>query len=110
MPSGVKVALAALAKDAFSDPNWLFEIRGDRERALGYIRKGEAAELRSRSGRGITHQFPELRLLPKQLKALEAIVDGEIVVLDENGQSVNNRAAGVAGDLLYLRHFVLRWV
>jgi bifunctional non-homologous end joining protein LigD len=87
MPSNVKVALATLAEKPFSDPNWLFEIKWDGERALAYIRKGEPAEFRSRSGRDITHQFPELRPLPKQLKALEAITDGEIVVLDENGRS-----------------------
>jgi bifunctional non-homologous end joining protein LigD len=87
MPSDVKVALATLAKSPFSDAHWLFEIKWDGERALAYIRKGEHAEFRSRSGRDITHQFPELRALPKQLKALEAIVDGEIVALDESGRS-----------------------
>jgi bifunctional non-homologous end joining protein LigD len=86
MPSDIRVALASLAKEPFSNPNWLFEIKWDGERVLAYIREGKA-ELRSRSGRNITHQFPELRALPKQLKALEAIVDGEIVVLDKQGRS-----------------------
>jgi bifunctional non-homologous end joining protein LigD len=86
MPDQVPVALATLAEKPFSNPDWLFEIKWDGERALALIRDGEV-ELRARSGRDITPEYPELKELPKGLNARKAILDGEIVVLDEAGRS-----------------------
>ena len=86
MPDHVSVTLATLAEKPFSSPDWLFEIKWDGERAVAFIRDGEV-ELRSRSGRNITPEYPELKGLPKTLNARKAIVDGEIVVLDEAGRS-----------------------
>jgi bifunctional non-homologous end joining protein LigD len=86
MPDQLPVALATLADKPFSNPDWLFEIKWDGERALSFVRDGEV-ELRSRSGREITQEYPELKELPKRLNARKAILDGEIVVLDEAGRS-----------------------
>jgi bifunctional non-homologous end joining protein LigD len=86
MPNQVPVALATLADKPFSNPEWLFEIKWDGERALSFVRDGEV-ELRSRSGREITQEYPELKELPKRLNARKAILDGEVVVLDEAGRS-----------------------
>jgi bifunctional non-homologous end joining protein LigD len=86
MPDQIAVELASLADKAFSDPDWLFEIKWDGERAAAFIRDGEV-ELRSRSARNITAEYPELRELAERLNARKAIVDGEIVVLDESGRS-----------------------
>jgi len=86
MPDQVQVALATLADKPFSNPEWLFEIKWDGERALAFVRDGEV-ELRARSGRDITQEYPELKPLPKTLNARKAIVDGEVVVLDEAGRS-----------------------
>jgi bifunctional non-homologous end joining protein LigD len=82
----VAVELATLADKPFSSPDWLFEIKWDGERALAFIRDGEV-ELRSRSARNITAEYPELRELAKRVNARKAILDGEIVVLDESGRS-----------------------
>jgi bifunctional non-homologous end joining protein LigD len=86
MPARISVTLAQLADEAFANPQWLFEIKWDGERALAFIRNG-AVEFRSRSGRNITAEYPELKSVVKQLNARQAIVDGEIVALDSEGRS-----------------------
>jgi len=84
MPSRPEPMLATLSEQAFSDPAWVFEIKWDGERALVWLKDGKL-EIRSRSGRVITAQYPELAVLPERLRARQAILDGEIVVLDERG-------------------------
>jgi bifunctional non-homologous end joining protein LigD len=86
IPGTLHPMLATLVDKPFSRPDWLFEIKWDGIRALTWIRHGEL-ELRSRTGRVITHQYPELGELPKRVKAETAILDGEIVALDESGKS-----------------------
>jgi bifunctional non-homologous end joining protein LigD len=86
MPAHISVALAQLSGKVFASPEWLFEIKWDGERALAFIQNGEV-EFRSRSGRNITPEYPELKSLVKQLNARKAIVDGEIVALDNEGRS-----------------------
>jgi bifunctional non-homologous end joining protein LigD len=86
MPSHVEPMLATLDEHAFSDPNWLFEIKWDGVRALARIEDG-ALTLRSRNGADITKRYPELAFLPQAFAASQAIVDGEIVALDERGLS-----------------------
>src|SRR4029077_3183233 len=61
-------------------------MKWDGERARAVVRDGEL-ELRARSWRNITTEFPELKQIVKQLNARQAVVDGEIVVLDEDGRS-----------------------
>ena len=86
MPSRVEPMLATLSDRAFSDPNWLFEIKWDGVRALARIENGDLT-LRSRTGADITKRYPELASLPGALSAHEAILDGEIVALDAHGHS-----------------------
>ena len=86
MPSHVEPMLATLGEHPFSDPNWLFEIKWDGVRALARIEDG-ASTLRSRNGADITKRYPELAFLPQAFAASQAIVDGEIVALDERGLS-----------------------
>ena len=86
MPSRVEPMLATLIERPFSDPEWLFEIKWDGERALAFIADGSVI-LRSRKGTDITAQYPDLAGLPGDIHAKQAIIDGEIVVLDERGHS-----------------------
>ncbi|MGH9356114.1 MAG: non-homologous end-joining DNA ligase, partial [Terriglobia bacterium] len=86
MPQALHPMLATLVDKPFSSPDWLFEIKWDGVRALAWVRKGRL-EARSRTGRAIMRQYPELADLPDRLRAESAIVDGEIVVLDEEGRS-----------------------
>ncbi len=85
MPSRIEPMLATLAEHAFSDPNWLFEIKWDGVRALAWIADG-AVTLRSRNNIDITKRYPELAALPKVFAARQAILDGEIVALDARGR------------------------
>ena len=54
------MALGQLSGEVFANPEWLFEIKWDGERALAFIQGGEV-EFRSRSGRNITPEYPELK-------------------------------------------------
>jgi bifunctional non-homologous end joining protein LigD len=86
MPKELEPMLATLAAKPFSDPEWLFEIKWDGVRALAWVEDGRL-ELRARSGRTITLQYPELAELPQRVQARRALLDGEVVALDENGRS-----------------------
>src|SRR5438445_1024338 len=78
--------LATLSNQPFSDPNWLFEIKWDGVRALAHL-SNNSLTLRSRSNVDITKRYPELASLAKNLAAREAVLDGEIVALNEHGHS-----------------------
>jgi bifunctional non-homologous end joining protein LigD len=86
MPSRLEPMLATIGDRAFSDPNWLFEIKWDGVRALAWIDNG-ALTLRARSGAEITQRYPEFAFLPKTLSVRQAILDGEIAALDARGHS-----------------------
>jgi len=86
MPSRIGPMLAGIGEGAFSDPNWLFEIKWDGVRALAWIENG-AVTLRSRNNVDITNRYAELASLPAAIGAREAILDGEIVALDARGHS-----------------------
>jgi bifunctional non-homologous end joining protein LigD len=85
MPASLEPMLATLIERPFSDPDWLFELKWDGMRVLAFVRDGKL-ELRSRRGRVVTSQFPELEALPAKLSAKQAVVDGEVVVLDGDGR------------------------
>src|SRR5215467_4993881 len=84
MPTKTGLMLATTLDRPFSDPGWLFEIKWDGVRTLARIAEGQL-KLVSRNGIDVTTQYPELVELPKVLSAREAIIDGEIVALDEKG-------------------------
>jgi bifunctional non-homologous end joining protein LigD len=86
MPEHISVTLATLAEKPFSNPNWLFEIKWDGVRALAFVDHG-TVRLMARSGRDVSAEYPEFQNLAQKLKAETAILDGEIVTLDENGHS-----------------------
>ena len=85
MPSTIHPMLATAAAQPFDDPNWLFEIKWDGYRAVAFIEDGRL-HLVSRTQNDLTKQFPELAALPNFVKAQRAILDGEIVALDEQGR------------------------
>jgi bifunctional non-homologous end joining protein LigD len=95
MPRSVPLTLASLSEKPFSNPDWLFEVKWDGVRGIAYVANGEVS-MRSRAGREISLEYPEVRDLANQLDATEAIVDGELVALDSAGRSnfqkLQNRA------------------
>ena len=96
MPNNVPLTLASLADEPFSNPDWLFEVKWDGVRGLAYVDNGEVG-VRSRAEREIALEYPEVRELANQLVADQAIVDGEIVALDEAGRSVFQKLQSRAG-------------
>jgi bifunctional non-homologous end joining protein LigD len=76
------------ARLATSPPtgDWLYEIKFDGFRALAMIHQGEAA-LISRNEKDLGEKFPEIVAALKKLKIRDAVLDGEIVALDNHGVS-----------------------
>jgi bifunctional non-homologous end joining protein LigD len=72
--------MATLAKEAFDDDDWYFEPKWDGVRALAACGFAETM-LVSRNRRDITETYPELADVHKQLVAIDAVVDGEIVAM-----------------------------
>ena len=64
---------------------WAYELKWDGIRALATIAGGKA-RLSSRTGRDITSAYPELRPLGEATRGLSAVLDGEIVALDDTGR------------------------
>jgi bifunctional non-homologous end joining protein LigD len=85
MPTEIHPMLATSISDPFDGPNWLFEIKWDGYRAVAFIEK-EKVRLVSRNQNELTHRYPELKDLAKSVKAKTAILDGEVVALDEQGR------------------------
>jgi len=86
MPSSINPMLASVVEKPFDDPNWLFEIKWDGYRVIAFI-GDSSVRLVSRNQNDLTPRYPELRELGKFLRAKNAILDGEVVVLDEQGRS-----------------------
>ena len=86
MPPAIYPMLATPIDEPFDDPAWLFEIKWDGYRAVSFIKDGKA-RLVSRNQNDLTGEFPELHDLAKSIKAENAILDGEVVALDEKGRA-----------------------
>jgi bifunctional non-homologous end joining protein LigD len=85
MPANVAPMLAQLGKgEPPASEDWLFEVKWDGIRAIGYIENGQL-RLVSRNGHAMERQYPELSILPHQIAARTAIFDGEIAALDSRG-------------------------
>lgn len=84
MPLSVEPMLPTLVSRTFSDSRWIYEPKWDGWRALCFVRDGQARFL-SRKKNSLNERFPELRDIAKSIKATRAILDGEIVALDERG-------------------------
>ena len=84
MPVGIQPMLATLVKAPFNDPDWLFELKWDGYRATAYINNGNV-QLRSRRDQNYNHYKPVADAL-QQIR-VNAVLDGEIVVLDEEGKA-----------------------
>jgi bifunctional non-homologous end joining protein LigD len=85
MPEFVEPMNATLADRPFSHPDWLYELKWDGYRMQIRVENGRVC-LFSRRGLDVADQFPELSGPPDWLDAHEAILDGEVVALDANGQ------------------------
>jgi bifunctional non-homologous end joining protein LigD len=85
MPDFIPPMLATLATEPFSDPDWLFEVKWDGYRVEAVVRDGRA-RLWTRNHNDAAAYFPDLATAIGWIEADEAIVDGEVVALDEQGR------------------------
>jgi bifunctional non-homologous end joining protein LigD len=93
MPKG-----AAASRASFIEPmkaklverpqpgDWIYEIKLDGFRALA-IKNGAGVQLLSRNKKDLAGKFPEVARAIAKIKARDAIIDGEIVALEETGRS-----------------------
>lgn len=86
MPTAIHPMLATSVEKPFDDPEWLFEIKWDGYRAVSFLQDGKV-RLVSRNQNELTGEFPELRELSKLIKAKSAVLDGEVVALDDEGKA-----------------------
>jgi bifunctional non-homologous end joining protein LigD len=95
---------------ALKPGQWAFEGKWDGYRLLVEADHG-ALRVRSRRGREVTNEYPELRSLATDLADHHVVLDGEAVVLNKSGvpsfNEMQNRGRGTrvqywAFDLLYL--------
>lgn len=113
-----KPMLAKLSSSVFDDDDWLYEKKLDGYRSLAYLDQG-SVKLISRSGLNFGNKYPSVQ---KALSKIDqnAVIDGELVVEDKNGQSLfqelqnydsNNKKLALkyyVFDLLYLNGHDLR--
>lgn len=85
MPTEISPMLATSIDKPFDGDDWLFEIKWDGYRAVAFIENGKA-RLVSRNQNELTSRYPELKRLPVSVKARTAILDGEVVALDDQGR------------------------
>jgi bifunctional non-homologous end joining protein LigD len=77
--------LATLTDKPFDDPDWVFETKWDGFRAIAVAKPGQAA-LYSRNLNDISRKYPSICAALAKIKH-EAVLDGELVALDEHGRS-----------------------
>ena len=80
----IQPMLATLATNAFDDPDWLFEIKWDGYRLQAVVQDGAVRTFTRRGLDGATY-FPGLLANPSWIAAQTAVVDGEVVAVDEQG-------------------------
>jgi bifunctional non-homologous end joining protein LigD len=85
LPQRIEPMLATLAAKPFSDPKWLFEIKWDGYRVQAVVADGKV-RLWTRNLKDAATYFPRLLSPPSWIEAREAIVDGEVVALDDAGR------------------------
>ncbi|HET9837904.1 MAG TPA: DNA ligase D [Candidatus Angelobacter sp.] len=86
MPASLTPMLAVLGTGIPSGTDWLYEVKWDGYRALCFIADGKVRMV-SRRGNNLNKQFaPIAEALLPAVKAETAIIDGEVVALDEQGK------------------------
>jgi bifunctional non-homologous end joining protein LigD len=95
--------LSTLVKEPFDHPDWIFEVKWDGYRAIAEIRDGDVS-LYSRNLISLNQKFFSIVESLRKFR-FEAVLDGEIVVVDDKGhpdfQMLQNYQKSEKGHLLY---------
>ena len=85
VPSNLAPMLATAGDLPRDDTGWAYEMKWDGMRVLLRV-EGGRVQATSRGGNDVTGRFPELRGLGEALGSVEAVLDGELVALDDAGR------------------------
>lgn len=78
--------MAALLVDVLpAGPEWSYELKLDGYRAL-IMKDGAAIRIRSRNDKDLMQMYPAVAAAGRRLQADQAVIDGEIVAVDEQGR------------------------
>ena len=86
MPAMIAPQLATLAKSPPHGEGWVHEIKYDGYRMVCRVAAG-AVQMISRNGKDWTAQFPSLARVLARLPVSEAWLDGEVVVMQDDGRT-----------------------
>ncbi|MDQ2945617.1 MAG: DNA ligase D, partial [Acidobacteriota bacterium] len=86
MPSALAPMMATLVDEPPTGDDWLYEVKWDGVRGLCFI-KDKQVRILSRTGNRCEQQYPELSVLAHHLRGENAILDGEIAVVDAKGKA-----------------------
>ncbi|MDQ3051645.1 MAG: DNA ligase D [Bacteroidota bacterium] len=110
-PSKLSPMLATLVDEPFNTPGWLYEVKWDGYRAIAFCNKKKVT-IKSRNDKLFNDKFYPVKQELERMN-LHAVVDGEIVVLDESGRSnfgaLQNWRSEADGQL-YFYVFDLLWI
>jgi bifunctional non-homologous end joining protein LigD len=84
-PGAVVPMLAKPGRLPASDEGWAVEVKWDGVRAIAYCQPGRL-ELQTGDLNQVTSRYPEVRRLARELGSRDAVLDGELVVFDKDGQ------------------------
>src|SRR3954451_4468836 len=84
-PTFVPPMLATLVAAPFDDPDWLFEVKWDGFRVEAVVTDGRV-RLWTRGRQDATRYFGSFLEPPTWIAAENAIVDGEVIALDDAGE------------------------
>ncbi|MCI0583476.1 MAG: ATP-dependent DNA ligase, partial [Chloroflexi bacterium] len=84
LPTFIPPMAATLADRGFRDDDWLFEVKWDGYRIEAVVRDG-TARIYTRNGNDGETYFPKLLTKASWIEAQEAIVDGEVVAIGDDG-------------------------
>jgi ATP-dependent DNA ligase len=90
IPFRVDPMLATLVAAPFDKSGWAYEEKYDGDRILAY-KEGDRVRLLSRNGKDRTDRFPEIAAAIRALAADTLLLDGEVVVFDQQGVSRTTR-------------------
>ncbi len=85
MPVKFTPMLASLPEGSFSKAGWIYEPKMDGMRAIAIVKDG-SCQLVSRRALPISNQYPSLAEEIRKLTICDAIIDGEIIALNELGR------------------------
>ena len=84
-PRFIPPMLATLVAEPFDDPDWQFEIKWDGFRVEAVV-DGDDVRLWTRGERDAARYFGDVLTPPTWIRARQAVVDGEVIALDDAGE------------------------